>query len=1439
MADYSTNASVVVSVNGQQAKKMLSELETKADDLRKKLEKAKLDGDTKEAQKVQKALNKINAEINQIRTATKTVGDVLKNLDSSSLKELNKAASSLKRQLRNLKPDDAGFKEKAEQLKQLNARIKEVNHSLREQQTSWQRFTSWINNAKTAILGIVGSLTGFIATAKKAVDIFAEMDQEMANVMKYTGMTTQEVEQLNEAFKKMDTRTSREDLNKLAQEAGRLGKTSIEDVLGFVRAADQINVALEDLGDGATLTLSKLTGIFGDEERLGTEKALLSVGSVINELAQSCAAGAGYLTEFASRLGGVGSQAGMTAQEIMSFGAVLDSNEASVEKSATAIQQLIVKMLQDPAKYAKAVGLEVKGFTELVKTDMNQALITFLEALNRAGKMSTLAGLFADMKEKGSGTVSTLATLAGNIEEVKNKQALANQAFEEAISITREFNVQNGTVQASLDKSKKTLHELMNDLGRKLVPVINLMNASARFSLQVLNEIVDFIKKYGVQIVYLTSIIVSYTTATKIANNWTKIWAGTTELFTVGIKKAAQEVKVFFLMLKANPVGMITAAITALVGALLLMRNRAKEAAKEMKELQQKQEEFRKSLIDINDKVEESSKKQLSTLERLYKAATNQANSTRAREQAARRLMDLYPDYFEKLGEEQIMLGNAKTSYDNLKNSILEVARAKAIEAKILENQGKAIDIELSNEFLNSELQNASANLAGAKMSYKAIEDAFNSRHSNYFSRTFGSTAAERNVLINARLDVERNEQLVSELEEKIKLNDQKLKDINNANDRLANSVNSSVKGSFDENDGNSGNGFGSRLTDKEAAKLAKAALKKAKDDFKKGLQDIKAEELKTFTELEANYSTGQLNYLDYIEGKRKAEEKFYDDSLKFYQENLKSIKGYNVEEDKDYQNLLLKKEETMKKYENQRISYSEDAIKRISKFEQQEIQERYRWKENKTVVDEMAMQEETLQVVIKYLKQRQDLYVKGTKEWEDLQLQIEKEVEDARYKKEVQYQNAVAELRKKFNKITVEEQFKLQRQVLEFLRQQGKLTVEEFKKMMDQLDIEEKKARTEEKNKLPGADYSRSSSEKAGLYQQDYDLKKKELDQALNDGKISLEEYERMLAKVREDSVAAWLEPLKNCGDEWVALLTNMGEAWYNFFNNLGEGDWGEKLSNALTATVAVMGAVMQQLTTFIQAEVDIQTAAIEKRYDAEIKKAEGNTYKVKKLEKQKEDEIAKVKNDANKKMYAMQVIQAVAQTATSALNAYSSAAAIPVVGWVMAPIAAAMAVAAGMMQVAAIKKQQQASEAQGYAEGGFTPAGGKYEPVGVVHAGEWVASQKLVNNPRTRPLIEALDYAQRNNTVGSISSADVSRSITAPMVLANGGASSQPEVIVNVPLNNNSDRELNDTLVRLNKRLDEPFVTINTVTGDYGSKKAQDDYDRLIKNKSPKSKK
>lgn len=291
-------------------------------------------------------------------------------------------------------------------------------------------------------------------------------------------------------------------------------------------------------------------------------------------------------------------------------------------------------------------------------------------------------------------------------------------------------------------------------------------------------------------------------------------------------------------------------------------------------------------------------------------------------------------------------------------------------------------------------------------------------------------------------------------------------------------------------------------------------------------------------------------------------------------------------------------------------------------------------------------------------------------------------------------------------------------------------------------------------------------------------------------------------------------------------------------------ESDAGQAVTQSFSTVMSGMGEIFSGVSSLVQAELEKETAAINARYSAEISAAEGNNYKVAKLEKEKQAALAKAKNEANKKLFAMQVIQAVAQTAQNAISAYGSAAAIPVVGYIMAPIAAAMAIAAGMIQIAAIKQQQQASEAQGYAQGGFTPQGRVNEEVGVVHAGEWVASHKLLASPVARPLINALDYAQRTNTIGSLRADDVSRTIVGTGAVAS--PSPQP-VIIQAPTDNVASAALaqsaavlskyEETMSRLSQRLNEPFVTVNTVTGDTGIKQAQEEYDTLIRNKSPKS--
>lgn len=287
-------------------------------------------------------------------------------------------------------------------------------------------------------------------------------------------------------------------------------------------------------------------------------------------------------------------------------------------------------------------------------------------------------------------------------------------------------------------------------------------------------------------------------------------------------------------------------------------------------------------------------------------------------------------------------------------------------------------------------------------------------------------------------------------------------------------------------------------------------------------------------------------------------------------------------------------------------------------------------------------------------------------------------------------------------------------------------------------------------------------------------------------------------------------------------------------------DSDAGKKIMQTAGNITSSISSIFQSVMQMAQIECEIQVGLIEQRYKKEISFAEGNSYRVKKLEKQRNKEIAKEKRKAAEKTYVLQVMMAIASTAQNAITAYGDGLQIGgLAGLILAPIAAAMATAAGMVQIAVIKKQKEAAMSAEYADGGFTPDGPKKKAVGVVHAGEWVASQRLVRSSKTRPLIEALDYAQRTNTIGQLNAADVSRTITAPILLAtrqqtSKNVDSQPTPTVIVEQNS----EFVETMKRLSQRLDEPFVTVATITGDKGINKAQEDYERLIRNKSPKAK-
>lgn len=81
-----------------------------------------------------------------------------------------------------------------------------------------------------------------------------------------------------------------------------------------------------------------------------------------------------------------------------------------------------------------------------------------------------------------------------------------------------------------------------------------------------------------------------------------------------------------------------------------------------------------------------SAQAEITKLNLLYNAATDTAKPYKERATAVKKLQDLYPAYFSNMSAEQIMVGNAINVYNNLKNAIIEVAKARAAENIIAKN---------------------------------------------------------------------------------------------------------------------------------------------------------------------------------------------------------------------------------------------------------------------------------------------------------------------------------------------------------------------------------------------------------------------------------------------------------------------------------------------------------------------------------------------------------------------------------------------------------------------------------------------------------------------------------------------------------------------------------------------------------------------------------
>ena len=1435
-----------VLLDDKQAKQTIALLEKQLEQVKQKKTDAFKKGDDTKA--FDKEINRINASLKTLRTNQEQVNRTFNNLSSASFKELSVVMKTVQKQLRSgaVERNSEEWKKLQQKLKEVKREMNAINSESKETTSLWSRFVNVLNTNWGAVSQIIAAYAGLSMTIRKCAQAYADMEESMANVRKYTGQTDEEVHRMNEDFKRMDTRTAREQLNELAGSAGRLGITSKDMIEEFVDGADKINVALgDDLGEGAVDKIGKLAQMFGEDKTKGLRGAMLATGSAVNELAQNSSANAGYIVDFTADLSGVGIQAGMTQAQLMGLASALDQNMQEEATSATVFSQLITKMYQEPAKFAKIAGVEVTKFSNLMKTNANEGLMTFLSAMKSRGGFAEMAPMFEEMQLNGTRAVGVLSAVASHLDQVRTAQDLATQSYASGTSVINEFNVQNNTVQAQLDKAKKRFEDLTVELGEQLIPVTRYAISTLSIGIHVLSTLITFTFTHVKQLTIIGSAIAVCTAlwyketiaiklkaaATTYAAAIDKAYIATTTLLraamvalqatwaylTKGVQGYIVVMRAARLASLTNPWAALATVLTvvgvAVYGAVKAftsyneaMRNSTQEA-KNNRAVAEAQASLAKKVSDAT--LDERNK-----VDMLNKVIHSNAYTVDERRQAIAAMQKLVPEYHASISKEGKLYNDNQIAIQNYIKELENAAMAEAIYERKVEINKKKLELKLKESKIRHSLKAVDAERKSHPERYEseAVADAFTGQlieqndalKSNEKQKKIHTRRLKENLSLQQQLNAEET-YYNTELRKNANL--QKLYKKKEKRSLLGKSTGTNrTTGST----GHYTTEKERKAAEKERKKREAAARKaeiKRKADLKKELDDAKKSTEAQQLEATTLYSTGQIRLAEYNDRMAKIKEQGL-------QQRMDILRKYGEAESEEYKRLNAQKEKISADYERKQTQDLQD-LEYDRQVAEQAITAEYYNKDSDLYHNESAINEALFQLDQTFLKEKQALYLKSSDEYWQIAREIERSEQQHQYDRQKQYDDTLMQLKQEYLTLGNEQQMQLELAGLDEVHKAGLVSEEEYQRM--KMGIANKYASYKPDAKDQAKDDATTALDTA-----------KKMTRQTDDRSGSLGSDN--LATIAGGAIAA-IQQQKMVNDNLQKLREEdkISEQAYQDAKKQMNQETYKNIAAIAGAAFSSISSMMGAASAYSQACSDLEVAKIQANYDKQISAAGNNSAKKKRLEAKRDKEISAAKTKANKKAMKIEIAQAVASTAMSAINAYSSAAAIPTVGYIIAPIAAGLATAAGMLQIATIKKQHQA-EAAGYYEGGFTGPGHYKKEAGVVHAGEFVANHNAVNNPQLLPALQLIDAAQRNNTVASLTAQDVSRAMGT-------GSAAVVAPVVNVNADNEqvgaSLDNVSSTIERLNEQLNLGIKSYVVITGPDGFDRKWSQYQKMKSNK------
>lgn len=557
----------------------LEKLKKSLEEYKKSLEVS----DTKGLKKIEDALSTIEKRQKNSVLSAEELNKVILTLKTAPLEDLQKAAAQLQQELSEAERDTREYMEASMNLRRVNEQINEVKRS-------WQEHDNQIVATIKRLTSYVLVYAGFnevVGRIKQLYQANLQLSDSLADIEKTTGLSTESVAELSREIDSIDTRTAQQELHDLAYEAGKLGISAKEDVLGFVKAGNQLLVALgEDLGGAeAVRQLMKVNAILGETQKLGVEKALLATGSAINEISQTSRASAGPIVDVVNRIGAIGEAAGLSMSDLIALAGTLDALGQHAEMGGTALNTFISTLTSNTTEVAQAVGLSDEYLKNLIEQGKTiQAVIAVFEKMNAMGGLDVLAPIMKDLGSDGERIKQVLVTLSSGVDELKAQVFTSSRAFKEATSVTDEYNIKNENAMAIMQRMGNAIKESFINSG-----FVEWLTDVLRYISSIPNRFErgeKSIRLMAVTVQALVGVMIATSSAVQKAS-------ANIVLFTKMVKAGTASVNIFKIAwqwlskaMMSNPLGWVVLGFTALTSAITYFKKSVDEATKAQSEFE-------------------------------------------------------------------------------------------------------------------------------------------------------------------------------------------------------------------------------------------------------------------------------------------------------------------------------------------------------------------------------------------------------------------------------------------------------------------------------------------------------------------------------------------------------------------------------------------------------------------------------------------------------------------------------------------------------------------------------------------------------------------------------------------------------------------------------------------------------------------------------------